>query len=526
MSDKYQEAYEQALLGEFEGAERCLASPPPGDGGTADAWHATLAALHWMAAPEIGAPPDERSLVALTSPPARTVGAKAAAQRALASFLSFNADETSRWAALVSELEGGEAGVLSAFAEGLLAVVRGEGLRDAAGRFAERAQKAQEAPAVVDAASLQALAALADGDLEEATSRARRASRMARTESLLQQEYFANLVLARVRRHAGAPHLSARILTQLGGVLPGAWRGWLRWELALAGTAVDDGVGPVVGLAELRRAASAGDRVAFSHARDALFEVVAGCALLEAEARAVASSLDPASEPSAGARAFARGEVTASPFGVVDPGEGAAPFGWVLLQPDGACRRILAAGAPLLEGAWRPTEAQLQEKRSLALLSVLALGGPEGLESEVAFEAVYGFPFTSAKHDAVLRTLLHRTRTLLGDVGTLDREGFHLRLSVSQPIAVPDPRCARPAEQRVLALLAESGVQRSAKEVQQELKVPLRTVQLALQRLVDQGACLAQRVGRRIEYVVEDSTFYEPSLTRLRRAPAGARRRQ
>src|SRR4029453_533046 len=97
------------------------------------------------------------------------------------------------------------------------------------------AYKAQHAPLVIEAASLRALALSGSGNLEEATRISRRASRMARTESIPQQEYFANLVLARLRRLNGQTHLATRILQSLLRMASPLWRPWLGWELVMAG---------------------------------------------------------------------------------------------------------------------------------------------------------------------------------------------------------------------------------------------------------------------------------------------------
>jgi len=99
---------------------------------------------------------------------------------------------------------------------------------------AESARARDDAPLAIEAVVLRAIAALLDEDLEEATTLARRASRMARTESLPQQEYLANVVLARVRRLRGNAPLATRILTALLEVASEPWRPWMAWELVLA----------------------------------------------------------------------------------------------------------------------------------------------------------------------------------------------------------------------------------------------------------------------------------------------------
>ena len=92
-----------------------------------------------------------------------------------------------------------------------------------------------------------------------------------------------------------------------------------------------------------------------------------------------------------------------------------------------------------------------------------------------------------------------------------------MRLVARTPFSVPDPRCERPMEDTLLRALAERGGG-SAKEIAQTLDVPLRSVQLLLKGLVEDGACLSEKDGRRVAYKVEDTTFHEPTRTELKSA--------
>ncbi|MCB9594565.1 MAG: winged helix-turn-helix transcriptional regulator [Sandaracinaceae bacterium] len=499
-------AYARAQAGDYRDAEARLAEPRPQDPTTA-AWRNALGASLWLAAPDAHPAPD----VPPAEPGAEDPRAIVQAAIARAAWLAhrFEPHPVDRGGALADALAEEQ--------RGLLELGRGEAAI-AHARFEAARRRASDPSAVVDAAAWAAYASLATGDVEEGLARARRASRMARTESLLASEYLASSVLARARRHAGAPHLATRVLTQLLDVAPSPWRPWLTYELALAGGAVADHAGsPSEALAAVFAAARAGDRAAFDAAAAAYAARVEGFAPLSREARAIVEALDPdapATTP------FARGVDALSPHGVVDPREGDGAVACVLARPSGA-RRILSGAAALVEAPrWEPAESALREHRSLTLLSALALA--PSLEIEEAFEAVYGFAFTSAKHDAVLRTLLHRTRALLDDAAEIDRAGATLTLRVRSTLLIPDPRCARPADQRVLAALAHGGGALGARELAQGLRVPLRTVQLALKRLVDDGAARVERDGRRVEYVVEDSAFCEPTLSRLGARPSPA----
>lgn len=488
--DAHRQAWARALAGDYLPAERLL------DGEPADGWREALRAVCWMAAPDaLSAPeppvdgdPDARAIVL--------------AQRARRALLEMDWRAHASFAPAASDATGLAADLADEHAA-LRALAEGDAA-GALGRFDTLRKRSDAASVVADAAAWAALAALAAGDREDAVARARRASRIARTEGLLQSEYLANLVLARVRRHAGAPHLATRILEQLSAVAPAPWQPWLAYERALAG-------GRDAALGALFDAARVGDRAAFDGAREARLRRARGFAPFEAEMHAIVSALDPHAPPHS---AFERGADALSPHGVVDPAEDEGPVAHVWLAK-GDAMRILDAGRGFTErAAWAPTD--LREQRSLTLLSVLALEGP--MELDDAFAAVYGFAFTSAKHDAVMRTLLHRARSLLGDAGEIERDGYRLTLRAHRPLLVPDPRCARPAEQRILSALATGSG--GAREIAQRVRVPLRTVQLALKQLVDDGAARVEKDGRRVHYVVEDTTFAEPTLSRLRRRPA------
>ena len=85
-----------------------------------------------------------------------------------------------------------------------------------------------------------------------------------------------------------------------------------------------------------------------------------------------------------------------------------------------------------------------------------------------------------------------------------------MQLEVLQPFVVPDPRCQRAHEDRVLQRMATSAGA-SARELATGLGISLRTVQDVLRDLVETGACQQHRDGRRRIYSVEDTTFQEPT---------------
>ena len=96
---------------------------------------------------------------------------------------------------------------------------------------------------VVEVTALRALVLASLAKTGDALTFARRASLMARTEAEPEAELLANIVLARLRRHVGKPHLAVRILDALARLVPHAPRAWLEWERLLAG-----GTSPIDGL--------------------------------------------------------------------------------------------------------------------------------------------------------------------------------------------------------------------------------------------------------------------------------------
>jgi hypothetical protein len=519
------EAYQRGLAGELDEVERLLGELGPDPVETA--FRVALGALHYLSLPDHGSPPRREEVAALQGgpPEARRAGALACAQMELASLLAFDATSLDVWTELHARLTGaGDLALTEARAwarwlagDALAAAAAAETLGRAAAAGASP-------PQVIRAQVLAALSALDRGAVDDAVAAARRASRMARTESLLAEEYLANIVLARVRRQSGRGHLALRILTQLGRVVPRTWRALLDWELVMAGRHPDAPVGPAADAITLRAAARKGDRQGLEAAARLLAARFERCAPFRAEVGVWIDALDPDREAPLADQASSRpagwigGDGGGTPLGIADPDEAGGAAAHVLARPGVAARRILRSGNALVVGCLQPVAER--DRRVSAALAELALAGDAGLGGDELFARVYGFSYTTAKHEDALRTLLHRARTALGESGSIVRDGDRLRLVPAGPFVVADPRCVRPAEHRVLTLLASAGGALGARDIAAELRVPLRTVQLALKHLVDDGELRTERDGRNVAYVVEDTTFAEPSLTRLR--PRGA----
>lgn len=389
---------------------------------------------------------------------------------------------------------------------------------------------AKDASLVIDAALLRAMACLTQHDLEEATALSRRASRMARTEGLRAERYHASLVLARVRRRAGRPHLATRILSAIAAIAPDPWIGWLRWERLLSGgrptarTGLPDApaMRAAVALEQWLSAAVAGDRDAFEHARDAALEATAGFAEIADEARALADALDPAlpvDSLSARVAPWASGVVDETPaglHGIVGPPDGPADstIASVVARQGAPPRRVLRVATALLDAEGdvvRLARTRLRRGRVDTAVAALALGGDAGLADAELFAKAYGFDFSASVHAGVLDVLVHRMRARVEGAARIDRDHGRMRLTALGVLLLPDPRCVEHVEERLLRVIARHGGV-TTRQAADELDVSVRTAQLALRRLLESGDCVLNRDGRRIEYLVEDTTFTAPTI--------------
>ncbi len=513
------------------------------DDAMGDAWRLVLEAQRWHA----GLPstlPSEASLTrALDTkdPAVRSVALLALGQSSKAALLRLDVDALERHALLARRfragLEPGEATFWCDVMESWLAIAAGD--EEAA---SARTESLQEDAAryrlptgVLEAASLRALA-ISSRDPGRAISAARRASRMARTEAFPQWEYLANAVLARLRRLTHRPHLSTRILGALARVVPSPWHGFIAWELRMAGggkppeLALD--VDPGDGLVDWARVAAsslgqiiegaATDCAALDPHIETARAAVGRFAPFATDLESALAAIDPRSDlRSVGntpTRQWCMGESLRPPPALCglcthldadSPGQARAA--WVYAPLSGAARRLAPRGEELVgPEVVRVTPQSGLPGRSETLVAALALAGPQGLPLRELFRTVYGFEYVASTHKNVFNVLLHRTRARLEGLAVIDREDDQLRLALHEPLLVPDPRCEQPLEDLVLRLLARRGAG-DAKNAARALSIPLRTVQTALQQLTEEGAVLARRRGRGLEYRIEDTTFSEPT---------------
>jgi len=524
------DAYDAGLRGDFAPMATIAGALTGRSDAEARAWLDASRGLGWFGAPTRteGSPVDVRALGALRGQPAPALdlAARALAHAARAAAISFDRARVDRARQAMEQLLSGagpdaaEARAWSAIVDGWSCVLQGtpvDATLESAGRDGTRLGRAD---LVIEAIAVRAL--LPTASVADAVAASRRASRMSRTEALPQSEYLANLALARNRRLDGKPHLATRILRALLAVAPAAWRAWLDWELTLSTGAASQlareaQTGPAPRLDAMLEAARSGDPARYDRAHDEVSGLVASAEPLRADLAAVHAVVDPRvslEQAPTDLVAWIRGEGTEPPRGllglVLD--ESLAPVPVCVLSPAmGASRRLLGPGAPLARALHQPIEpagAEGTQLRTDSTIAALALARPYAVAEELLFRVLYGFAYEPARHQAVRDTLYARARKRIAPA-KLERDGQKIWLTHEGALLVPDPRCAPPAEMKILLVLAERAGA-AAKDVATELGIPLRTAQDALARLAEDGAVRKERAKLRLTYVLADTTFSEP----------------
>lgn len=401
--------------------------------------------------------------------------------------------------------------------------------------LASFARREGDAATVIDLVVARALDAEAEGDLGTVLTTARRGSRMARAEGLPQQEYFANIVLARARRLVGHPHLAVRILGALKRIASRSWQSWIGWELRLA-NANKDGVdkeGQEDGgendadehdaslvLDEVLIAAHAGCAEDFGAASERLNALAQPSRRHASDVSPLLTALDPrvdVGDAPLELRPWLCGSVSSPPRGLQgvgagsgEPGDIKAAVVFVAAHPQRGARRFLGPGIGLRADWARLAQSQRRQGRMDTAVAVLALAGPSGLPITELFERVYEFAYDPDIHDGALRKLLARVHDWLGPLGEVVADGDTRSLRLREPLVVADPRSVPPVDVRLLGVVATRGAA-SAKDAARRLQIPLRTAQAALQDLMKDGTVERVRRGNIVEYRLEDTTFSEPT---------------
>jgi hypothetical protein len=523
------------------------------------AWRLALETVRWSFDARRGSAPlaIEARLMAESGPGAGAGLAQVCAVMERVAFATWNGPMLAEWIELHASLVE-TAGSRSDPGDIVLAAARlwqrllaGEtaGIDAASRALSDQASRQSAAATVIEANVIRALAALSDGALDDAIDLSRRASRMAQSEALSHHEYLANITLARVRRYSGRPHLALHILAALDRVAPSTWSGWIGWECLLAGGARasrDDtpdvpSVRAERPLRELLESARSGDRRRFKVAATAAIRAAQIWPALAAEVTGLLAALDPSRDPIPSLMAgWIHGETATIPLGLHGVGisQGEDPqsetaTAYVLARPGESGRRFLVPGLALAPPARMLIRDSVRSgARTETGIAALALAGEGGDTRDAIFRRVYGFTFVPYRHRAVLDTLCHRMRALLGSAGDVRRDEAEasvaaeaqalalppaasttpsMTLVLREAIVVPDMRCVLPAADRVLRSLALLGAT-SASAAAESLRMPLRTVQAVLQQLVAEGACTIERDGRRVAYRIEDTTFTEVTV--------------
>lgn len=545
-------SFEAAEHGDLRGIERLLEQLADRPGPDMCAWRLSLEAVLWAFQPDRPVPEltIARDLAGMAPQVAPTLSQACAVMERVA-FCTFDSALLAGWIDVHTRLTplaqtktlGGVALSAALLWQRLL---NGDlaGLEDAAKDLDHEASRLGAAACVVETAVLRALVALSTGGLDRALELGRRASRTAQSESLSHHQYLANIALARIRRYSGRPHLALHILGALARVAPRTWSGWIGWETLLAGGAFSAATTHPSPSAEAQgrlraflEAARGGDRAVFDRAAEELQRSARVWPVLADEAASLIAVVDPSRTgvPEA-VTAWRTGSTAAIPSGLYGIGvrQSSEPqvdssTAFVIGEPGKRGRRFLLPGLGLVSPARVLARDSVGSgARTETGIAALALAGETGDSRDGFFQSVYGFPFVGDRHRAVLDTLCHRMRTLLGTMGEIHRNEAEpgsraetskeskasakafptISLTLREAIIVPDGRCALPTADRVLRALALLGPL-SANAAAERLRMPLRTVQALLHQLVAEGACTTERDGRRVAYRIEDTTFTE-----------------
>jgi hypothetical protein len=524
----WQAAYFRALRGVVgdlvEQRDAMLGNDPTGPRAAA------ASALLWFA----GVPGHSIPAISALPDPSRSdpegVAAFAASRVAQAGFLAFDAGELGAARAWLEKaaLETRErhATAFASLATAWAHLLAGADVDDEAlARAGQEGAALRRPDLAIEAAATRALARASAGDLDQALAEARGASQSAASARLPQPTYFANIVLARIRRLRGRWYLATRILTSLLRSASTPWRRWLTWELTFAQGDAPHAEGPAADVAAALRAAKEGDRARYDAFVAAAEGGVRGHACLARDLAGLRSALEVS--PSQARihqelRDWRDGKIDAPPFGLLglQAGHESMSPSYVLVRPGLPSVRVLGLGAALVAGtahsvALEPT--QRKQGRVDSLIAALALCGATGAQEDELFVRVYGFRYVPLLHRDVLTVALHRARARLLPHADIVAEAGRRILVCRDPLLVADPRCAPPIDERVLLEVAHQR-NATAKGIADELGMPLRTAQASLKRLVDEGLCRMNRDGRGIEYGVEDTTFQDPTWSGLPRS--------
>ncbi|MEM9863970.1 MAG: hypothetical protein AAF938_20390 [Myxococcota bacterium] len=386
---------------------------------------------------------------------------------------------------------------------GLLSVLNGNAqqVRRASESLVALGREHADARAVTGGTLLAAIAALLDEEFVESSRLMRRALRMAQTERDWVFNFLAGIFFVRVRRLSGQAHIASRVAAACHRASGHLWHGWLSWERVLAGAEPLPSSTPLGLRAREASTWLLGEGTPPASGGDV--------ALIEEDIRrlrAVGGAFDRGDAREDEVLEWVRGSRHELPPMLSGLAMGSQRTqGHVFVSASGPSHRTMR----------KPREVKVLEPsgsdatRVEVLLSRLVFA-PEALSREALFRQAYGFRYRPEVHEAAFKTLRSRLRHHIEGLAELKSENANYALQVEEDFAFPDPSSQAALADSILGRLGES--RGSAKQLAADLGIPLRTVQAALRSLVEYGSCSAQRVGRRIEYVVEDTNFQEITL--------------
>ncbi|MEM6531079.1 MAG: helix-turn-helix domain-containing protein [Myxococcota bacterium] len=354
-----------------------------------------------------------------------------------------------------------------------------------------RIRQSRCAELVVDLSLYEASVQLFHGG-EDSLSIARSAAQKARSEGFVDRELFAALLLSRARRFAGQAFLSRWLLQKLNAAFPASWNRWVHFERVMVGERPSQ---PYSGHAQ---------------AALALYDAVQG-----ATATRTTGDWDrfrPELDALAVLLGRSRDETAPSvpPFGIRDLYV-RQPKWDLVFDPDSSCRICLPSARPASHDAVALTDCGPRPAKGLAVLATRQ--GRMGVRDW--FKEVFGYRMAGNTHANLFRVTLHRMRQSLPEGARVEREEDVLTLVCKRPLVLPDPDAQDSLEERVLEQLTVGLL--STRDLAAKLNAPVRSIQAALKALVDSGVCEALKRGKGTVYRVEDTSFFEPTLTRLSR---------
>lgn len=501
--------YIAAMRGDFPPLlEWLAASPESGSQG----WRAAGQVLSWMAGTGDASRQDWGAGLQLVDD---TPGsAEAAGLLARAALIALDVQEAKTWVGRLTAWSDPRARLWHDLIAGWLRVMDGSGagIQSVSDRVRRRATERGWASMAVEAVLLAAGGHMVAGALEDATALARRACRMARTEHMWMAHFSASLLLARLRRLRGRPHLAGVIAADCLRAAPPLWSGQLQWEMLFAGSVPPES-STREGPADTAAASAARlmERGAFDEVElSALAETVRQSAPHAADVQALVAATNPYSRalpPPVGPWiAGARPEVPGQLAGLVSPS-------WAPERPPVAVGLPARPGRRVLGFARSESISLLdlhgtRPSRPEAVAAALLLAGAKGLTRSELFEAAYGFAYRKELHEPSFKVARHQAKKLLGSSALVEVDGEHITATATAPVAVVDPRCQHPLPDVLLRQIAAAGGA-SARDLAGRLNVSLRSIQAALHEMVEDGVCIPERSGRTVHYVVEDTTFCE-----------------